>query len=344
MEQNINSKVNSIKNIFIILIILILGGVIFAYTKNMQNSNKSVKNAETKDLMSYVETKKMPELEYTNYLDQKITGFDEGGISQNIGFAMIKVHDKSKSPIILGDFGLEIRMVPIPNIVKNNDIDSVNIKITGAFDQSGKNLIRLNDSFDDSFEPIINTKYLEYPSPNILAFASGELSSGSDTDIVKIEGILRLKLPVGELTSTDFVVRDFPFTLAQHQTTPTVIRNDIVSLSPTQIKIQESFSLFRKIIIARDIEEFTKYILILTPLGPTDDIINNEALTEMMNMVDAFLIGDIVPEDFASKNTIWDIKETFATVKINKQNEYGNTSKYTIKFVKINDIWYQNIN
>ncbi len=184
-----NKFINKKIVISVVLFIILIIGIIF-YIKMSKDSSPQNKTAE--NLLPYAEIKSLTETDYNTYLSQKISGFNLGGLSQDLGFGLIRFWDNSRTPLVLGDFGLEIRTVPIPNIVDFKNFDSISYKITGVFDQNNKNI----GEVDDKFQGIINTKYLEYPSPNILAFASGNLKEGTLKDIKRIEGVLQLKLPI----------------------------------------------------------------------------------------------------------------------------------------------------
>jgi hypothetical protein len=313
----------------------------------LSTNNNTMSDTNT-DYLPYFEVKPMTETEYDPYLKQKISGFNEGGISQNLGFALITFYDNdpaTKTTRVLGDFGLEIRMVPIPNLVAFKNEDVLSVKIHGAFNAAGTNVLRVDEyALDEElFQSIIGTRYLETPTPNLLAFAVGNVSEGSVFDIQKVEGVLRLKLPVTTPGSEEvsYVTKDYPFVLMPHAETDVVVNKKSNELSPEQLKIQESFVAFKKIIETKDDVSFITYLSKVQGFEDVKDenSVADDAVKEQMEQFHVFF-KDITPEDFASDATVWTTTEEEITVAINKKDAYGLGETITLVFIKIDTAWY----
>lgn len=86
-------------------LVYILLVLISMFSLNVMGATKSMKN--TPELLPYLTEKEMNEKDYELYLEQKLLGFDEGGISANLGFAILKWKDH---------FSVEVKLVPMPNL------------------------------------------------------------------------------------------------------------------------------------------------------------------------------------------------------------------------------------
>ncbi|HBB03644.1 TPA: hypothetical protein DCZ39_01930 [Patescibacteria group bacterium] len=141
-------------------------------------------------LLPYEELKPMTATDYDRYLWQKINGFNQGGISADLGPILLKV----VKPEYYGDFSIEGHMVPIPNIIAADGRfpENAQIQITSVSDKDNQEIY----VDEDGIQPL-SLKYQGYPSPQILASRGGySLISGKTfADITTVKGIITLKLP-----------------------------------------------------------------------------------------------------------------------------------------------------
>jgi hypothetical protein len=192
-----NDKKKIILISIISIIILSVGGF-FAY-KFSNNKDKLSQQVNT-TLLPYEEIKPMTEFDYDKYLAQKITGFNEGGVSGYAGPMLLKLIKKDE-----GSFGIEAHMVPIPNIVKAKTSKPFSpylseIKINNVIDKDGNNILVEDYNYNKKVNQSDGIKfvYWGYPSPQLLGGTGtyGIIPSKKYDDISQVTGVVEMSLPI----------------------------------------------------------------------------------------------------------------------------------------------------
>ena len=159
-------------------------------------------------LLPYEEIKSMTEEDYDKYLSQKLSGFNEGGISGYAGPMLLKFKP------ISDEFSIEIHMAPIPNIITtdNDFYHPFSIQVFNILDKEGNDIFdctcKGKDYKKGNEEHLLDFRYSLYPSHQIFFHRDllyGIIAGKKIEDVDQINGTIHLSLPLNiqKLTLTE---------------------------------------------------------------------------------------------------------------------------------------------
>ncbi len=248
-------KTHSSLIVSIVIVVLLLAGGGYYFSTHNGTGTFGVRNS-VPTLLPYQEVKSMTEADYAPYLAQKISGFNEGGLSNNVGPMLVKamLPDKYSS----ASFAIQANIVPIPNMVAVSGAfsDPGEIQITSVKDATGAELYDATDwaNGDSDHAQPLRITYTEYPSPELLGNRDGyKLIDGKTlADVVEMDGTINFNLPINAQKVT-ISAKDVGTTIGM-----STLSGTLKTFTPKKIVIQGSDYF---------VQEATQQILFFKPNG-----------------------------------------------------------------------------